>query len=270
MTWGGGARRNLSHSFLGGGCEAATRWCRLWQRTGRVCFRKDITPRSGRVRCVASIWQQNFVYLVKLKNIYNKMKYACEGFCQQILPFPRNPIASPCNIAEGDQAHLGHHNPTYLGHHRQETYLEQPISTHSTDHISVRALSLEGTHFGHLPRRTTYLYGSAWGHGVWRAWGGHGPIRSPIHKTNTPSGLDMATWGLEDKGYGNMGPRLGGHSDMGCSESPIHETKTPLGLDLVGDMGGHGGMRHEGEHKDMATWGHGVYREVGACLTHKK
>lgn len=57
---------------------------------------------------------------------------------------------------------------------------------------------------------------------------------------------------------------------MGCSESPIHETKTPLGLDLVGDMGGHGGMRHEGKHKDMATWGHGVYREVGACLTHKK
>lgn len=161
MTWGGGTRRNLSHSFLGGGCEAATRWCRLWQRTGRVCFRKDITPRSGRVRCVASIWQQNFVYLVKLKNIYNKMKYACEVFCQQTLPFARNPIASPCNIAEGDQAHLGHHNPTYLGHHRQETYLEQPISTHSTDHISVRALSLEGTHFGHLPRRTTYLYGSA-------------------------------------------------------------------------------------------------------------
>ena len=69
----------------------------------------------------------------------------------------------------------------------------------------------------------------------------------------------MGTWGLEDKEYGNMGFRLWGHSDIGSSESPIHETNKPLGLDLVGDMGGHGGMRHGGQHKEM-----------GACLTHKK
>ena len=67
-------------------------------------------------------------------------------------------------------------------------------------------------------------------------FGGHGSIRSPIHKTNTPLGLDMGTWGLGD---------MGG------------DTRT-RGLGDMGEMG-----RSWGEHEDlgpwgnMAVWGHG-------------
>ena len=50
----------------------------------------------------------------------------------------------------------------------------------------------------------------------------------------------MGTWGL---GYGDI-----------AIWAPVNRPY------MVGDMGGHGGMRHGGEHKDMATWGHGVYR----------
>lgn len=85
----------------------------------------------------------------------------------------------------------------------------------------------------HLSTKLTHLQGWTWGHGVWRTRGGTwgygkmgsrlwrhsdmGFIKSAIHETNTPLGLDLKlgtghggwtwrheTWG-KTSGYGDMG-----------------------------------------------------------------
>ena len=46
--------------------------------------------------------------------------------------------------------------------------------------------------------------GRTWGYGD-MGFRGHGTIRSPIYKTNTPFGLDLGRWGLGDMVHEDMG-----------------------------------------------------------------